>query len=303
MQLNWIKYGWGKGYSDELQPTVPLYIDFTNNGTVEYIEPLKAATDAVLDIVRNYPAPYTLMLSGGIDSQAMLWAWLQSGVTFKSLTITYNSIYNYHDIKNTISVAEKFKYKFNYHNFDVFHFLENEYTEYAHKYHCSSPHICTYMKMSEIAKDGTVIFSGNYLETPRAILNYTMLGMHRYSDGNNNRIVPYFFLHTPELAYSFLPEVEKNLKIFQSDEMFPYYQFKSTVNQNSGFPVIPQETRLSGFEVVKDYYDAPKYIQKIKPIDRLKYAKYNSKRTFDLLFRYPLLLSMGYSEDTIMKVL
>lgn len=293
MNLNWIKYGWGKQLSDKIIPDEFLYIDLKNNGNIIYIDPLTAAIDAVMNIKSQYPEPYTLMLSGGIDSQGMLWAWLQSGVKFQSKTFTYNSIYNYHDIKTTIDVARKFKYDFNYENFDLFAFLDNEFVDYAYKYECSSPQICAYMKMAETVTDGTVIFSGNFLQTPNISLNYTILGLHRYAMIKRT-VVPFFFLHTPELAYAFDPYHKKslNLKIKPSD-------IKVNTNNLAGFPVISQDNyRYSGFELVKDYYDY-KYYDKVPKINRLKYAKYKSTRTFDVLLRYPLLEKMKYSENTI----
>ena len=49
--------------------------------------------------------------------------------------------------------------------------------------------------------------------------------------------------------------------------------------------IIRQPEKFNGFENIKKYYD--KYFNRVKPIDRLKFASKPSKRVFDLLFRYP----------------
>lgn len=301
MQLGWIRYGWGALFQDQIVPGQPLYIDVRNQGYISRVDPLTAALDAITKITETYPEPYTLMLSGGVDSQAMLWAWLKSKVPFQSVTFTYNSIYNHHDIKTTIKVAQEFGYRFNYCDFDMLGFLEGPWAEqYARPYQCSSPQICAYMRLSETVSKGTVIFSGNFLMGDHDILlNYTLFGLDRYSVQNQNRVIPFFFMHTPELAHAFRPFLaERNLSNSRHDLA------KIDLNHAAGFPVIAQgDRRFSGFELIKDLYDRQHH-HRVPAANRLKYAaKYLSTRTFDLLLRYPLLEEMQYSEATELLIL
>ena len=42
-----------------------------------------AAKLAIESIIDSYPSPYNLMVSGGVDSQAMLYLWNKFGKNFK----------------------------------------------------------------------------------------------------------------------------------------------------------------------------------------------------------------------------
>lgn len=307
---NWFTYGWGPKYLDTYIPVKTstaytnimeekLHIDLTNNGSVHKIEPLVAALSAIKDITDKYPPPYTLMLSGGVDSQAMLYAWIQSGIKFNICSVTYNSIFNYHDLKNLIKVMNLLKIKINFIDIDALSFFENELKNYALKYECTSPQICLYMKFSEKIKEGTVIFSGNFLEIARPSINYTIFGLHRYALKTNKNLIPFFFLQTPELAYSLMPYYKINTEKYYLG-ILNLYEIKVNSLKEGGFPVIPQKTRFSGFEVIKDYFDSN---YTIEPLQKLKYANYPSKRVFDLKYRYPLTEVLPYSEDIFSKTL
>lgn len=240
---------------------------------------LEEAILAVRSIVRNYPAPYTLMLSGGVDSQAMLYAWLKSGETFRTLTFRYQGM-NDHDIITLQEFIElnDLDVSLQYMDFDVMSFLNTDYPNYATKYECSSPQICTHMKCSEMIHSGTVIFSGNFVMSPRnsgPMLSYAILGMKRYAERSGRSIVPFFFLHTPQLAYSFIP--------YEMTDALSGYEMKVEMYRLAGFPVIQQGDKYTGFERVKELCDGVK----IPITTRLKYASKPSSRPFDLLYRYP----------------
>lgn len=249
--------------------------------------PLEAAVYTVHEIVQSYPPPYTLMLSGGIDSQAMAYAWKQSGVEFQSVSVKYNNDMNSHDLESLTEFSQLHDIPIQYINFDLLTFLSDEYDHWASSYNCASPCICAYMKMSEEIKDGTVIFSGNFLSntsTTQHILDYTILGLYRYAKQSTKSVVPFFFIETPELAYSFLPYTE----LVGGDG----YDFKSNMYRLAGFPIIPQPQKYSGFEKVKDYYDLHySHLQSVK--DKLQFAGKRSKRTFDQLLRYPYERKLG----------
>lgn len=260
--MNWVKV------SDNL-------VDFTVPN-LDRLTPLLACKHAIQSIISNYPKPYNLMVSGGIDSQAMLYAWYLFGENYIPTTVTYNNDFNLHDIDNIKNFAEIYNIPINYKNFDLLYFLQNEYDSYSAKFRCSSPCISAHIKMSEDLQ-GTVIFSGDFLNKKGAVLSDAILGLYRASLVNKN-IIPYFFLHTPELAYSIN---------YKKIEKIPTgYDGKAYVYQQNGFPVIPQLSKTTGFEKVKDYYDK-NFFHLVPKIDRLKYATKPSRRTFDLLYRYP----------------
>ena len=257
-------------------------LDFTVGEFKEALKsPLSAAIEAVNDIAENYPAPYHLLVSGGIDSQAMLYAWKMSGHPFNAVSFRYNQDLNWHDIKTLPQFCEQENIDYQIIDFDYLGFLENEYDGIAKKYRCSSPQIAMHIKMAMLLP-GTRIFSGNFLSGNTAHLSCAILGTYRFSmteEGKNT--IPYFFLYTPELAYS--------LTYFKCNNTLPDdlgYIHKVNEYQAMGFPVIAQDTKFTGFEKIKEYYDRHTYVLE----DRNNILKYNGKashRPFDWLFRYP----------------
>lgn len=237
-----------------------------------------ASIDAVNKIVEEYPPPYRLLVSGGIDSQAMLYAWKLSNQPYQAVSFVYNDFMNEHDLVTLREFSNKENITVDYIPFDYFSFLANEYDHFANKYLCSSPQITAYIKFTQML-EGTCIFSGNFLLYDSAVLTYAMLGLYRYSlteEGKNT--VPYFFLHTPELAYS----------MRNHDILKPHtYEHRVNLYKQAHFPIIAQEQKYSGFEKYKEYYDKHhREVYKNKEI-RMKYAIKPSQRIFDWIFRYP----------------
>ena len=257
-------------------------LDFTVSNFKETVNnPMNAAIDAVNDIVENYPPPYNLLASGGIDSQAMIYAWKQSKHEFNVYTFRYNETYNLHDIETLKQFCEREDIDYQIIDFDYITFLEQEYDTIARRYMCSSPQITMHIKMASFLQ-GTCVYSGNYLGNT-AHLSCPILGLYRFSntpEGKNT--VPYFFLHTPELAYSFR-NIPKPQLLGEYDRA---YEARFRKYQIAGFPVIPQERKFTGFEKFKEYYDDHRYV--LEDIqNRQRYHNRASHRPFDWLFRYP----------------
>ena len=260
-------------------------VDFSVSEFKETVKsPMAAAIEAVKDIVANYPAPYNLLVSGGVDSQAMLYAWKMSGHPFNAISFRYNQDFNWHDIKTLPQFCEQENIDYQIIDFDYLGFLENEYDSIAKKYCCSSPQISMHIKMATMLP-GTRVFSGNVLSAKVASLTFAILGIHRFSmteEGKNT--IPYFFLHTPELAYSLNYLRYSGYKDYT--EIDDPYADRVNAAQAMGFPVIAQDTKFTGFEKFKEYYDSHTYVLEDRN-NRLKYHSKASQRPFDWLFRYP----------------
>ena len=139
------------------------------------------------------------------------------------------------------------------------------------------------MKLSEQITEGTVIFSGGFAATES--VNYTILGLQRYVEKTKRPMIPFFFKYSRELEYS-MPEEDRIPTEFGS------YDMKVERYKYCGFPVIPQKTKYSGFEKIKDYYDTTTNLVTFR--DRLKYANKPSTRIFDIAFRYKLADKIGF---------
>lgn len=251
------------------------------------VSTLEAAKLTVESIMNYYPPPYRLMLSGGVDSQAMLYAWKLFGRDYIPTSIKYNDSLNDHDLITLYQFSDKENIPIEYINFDLLDFYQTGFHEIVEKYKCVSPHFAAHLGMTENL-NGTCIFGGDRLAAKSAAIFTGNLCLYHAS--KDRPIVPYFFMHTPELAYSSIIEKYPSKKYIDTNK-YLYEQKVNTLVQ-SGFPVIGQETKYTGFEKVKEYYDIH-YSHLVTPKAKLKYAGKPSTRTFDLLLRYPYEYKFG----------
>jgi hypothetical protein len=290
MVMKWIKFGWGESFTPTFNNNLKLYANISD---IQYTSKplLEVSAKVINDITKNYPEPYYLMVSGGIDSQALLWCWMNSGKNFIPISVRYTgaleykNILNQHDLDELDTFASANNLTIKYIDFNIINFLENDLEDYAVKYQCTSPQLCTHMKISELVNDGTVIFSGNFMRD--AFYTYTILGLKRYADTSNRNIIPFFFLHDNELA-----------GLRGNNDYDRGYKEKVRFYKDLGIPVIPQVNKLTGFEVIKDYYDTRTDLT-VTGIEKLKYANKDSKRKFDIIFRYRLGEKIKYQDKIV----
>ena len=269
-----------------------LYYDLRCSG-VTYNNSLSHALSAVENIVETYSPPYTLMASGGVDSQAMIYAWLLTGVKFKVVSIKYfsnNIWFNDFDIENLLTYQAKYKFDLELKEFDILDFYNEKFYSIAEEYKCSSPQICSHIHNSS-QLEGTVIQSGNFLGLNQVPLNYPILGLHRFQKQTKKDFIPYFFLHTPELAYS-----SYTAQIEQRKTALKIYEAKVLLYKSLDFDVIPSERSYSGFEKIKTYYNN-EFSNRLTLKHKLLYNPNPSTNIFDILLRYPL--SDKYDPDKI----
>jgi hypothetical protein len=262
------------------------------------MQPLEAAYYTIDYIHKNYPSPYTLMLSGGVDSQAMLWAWHNSAKDYLTYSGVYNNGLNESDLCTLREFSSIRNIPVNFVDFDLLKFLKEEHLSYVEKYRCGSPHMTAFMKMSEMIAEGTVIMAGNFWNywSPEVnIIDKNNFALYRYAEITERPMVPFFFCETQELAFSFkykanLPTPENlAIKSIVERDHTPNsisYARKVKLYQDYGFPVLRQEKKLTGFELVKDYYDKH-HAQDVTISDKLSriQGKQRSNRVFDLLLR------------------
>jgi hypothetical protein len=291
---NWIHYGWGddlKKIRNSNEYLVYQFDDIPRNETKNSIEAVKYTVDI---IAKTYPEPYTLMCSGGVDSQAMLYSWYISSHPFRVIFVKYISKgiwFNEHDFTNLKLFAEKYNILIEFIEIDVIEFLETKLFLYAKQTDCDSFQICTHMRMSDEIASGTIIFSGNYVTPMLNGLLYTQTALHRYAvlnDTEEKKIIPFFFLHTPEI-------VDFLISMGGHD-----YNIKCQRYLEKGFPILPQEKQTNGFEILKEYYD--QFEDTVSKKNKFFYQHMPSNRTIDLLYRYPLgIKNNKYSIKTNLK--
>lgn len=271
--MDWIKE-WQEFDSD--------HYDF-RHPNITYKHPIYQSLHAIDEIVKNYPSPYTLMVSGGIDSQAMIYAWLLSKVKFKAVSIKYVSDgiwFNDYDLKNLELYRDKFNFDLEYSEFDIFNFYETNYYDIAEEYKCSSPQICSHIHNISLIKEGTVIQSGNLLNINHVPLNNPILALYRYAK-TTKKLIPYFFLSTASLAYSSFTNEKKN-------KITDQYLLKTSLYKKAGFEIIPARRSFSGFEKIKKHYHTL-FAKNLTMGHRLKTYPNFSRETFDIILRFPLI--------------
>lgn len=257
--------------------------------------PIDIAVDTVKKITERYPPPYTLFASGGVDSQACIYSWIKAGVDFKVIFVKYENDFNEHDFVELESFKKIYDFDLEILDFNVIKFLTSDLEKYVLKYKCISPMVCTHFAMSEMISEGTVVFSGNYALPNSPKISLVDMAWFNYKNISGRNIVPSFFMEDPELVFSFHkihvdvenkvnndPEYDISIRIHNRSLWL--YKIKYMTYQEAGFPVIPQDIKLTGFEKIKDYCDVnfPTTVN-----ERLKYGSMPSKRAFEIKFRYP----------------
>jgi len=249
---------------------------------------LEAGLEAVDNIVKNYPSPYYLMCSGGVDSQALAYIWKESGYNYQCVSFLYTDnngkFYNTHDIDTFHVFAKQNNIDYTTKIFNYWSFLDNDLLTIAKQYNCASPQITAYIALANSLQTGTVIFSGNFFYPDKPPFDFDILALYRYSlQSTSPSVIPFFFAHTEDLAF-----IGRTLT---QPHFYNDYQSKCYVYKESGIPIIEQDTKLSGFELIKDYFDNVPNL--ISPSDRLRYASKPSKRQFDIAYRYKLRDQLG----------
>jgi hypothetical protein len=290
--MRWTKRGWGNNFSTIFSTLTPYYVDIRHPNTMPNTTLLYNAFSAIRDIVENHPKPYYLLVSGGIDSQAMLWLWHLSGVEFTAVSFEYISdgnIMNGHDLIELDAFTTEYGIPVLRKEKDIIKFLTTELVNYAEYSQCTSPQICTHMAMCDTFDAGTIILSGNFAVDFG--YTYTNFGIERFADSKNSEqltIIPFFFMYTADLAWSI-----RNEHRGRTENM---YHRKLSGYQYHKIPVKPQPDKFTGFEKIKDYCDEF-YKDRVTIRDRLKYANMPSKRVFDILFRYRLTDKIKYIDN------
>lgn len=282
---DWVKFGYGMAGL----PTNSFAIDYSA------AQPHPTLTHP-LDIARevcwrlyDQLGEMTVLLSGGVDSQASAFAFKMAGVPVRFLRARYNGGLNDHDIHSSDAFYEAHAIEIEDVDVDILTFHETELLDWGKRYDCASPHLLCHMKLASIAR-GPVVFSGCVVSPDGHVggLTYDTFALERYGRLSGQPCVGYFFTYDPHLHYSM------GLVPAALDGSIEPYERKCRIYQECGFPVIPQEVKFHGFEKVKDHYDGHPISMK----DRLRHKNASSARPYDLMFRYPLLRKGDSPEST-----
>jgi len=226
--------------------------------------------EAVEYVYANKTGKFTVMLSGGLDSQYVCEVLLKLGMEFDAIIFELKDNkgqnYNEHDFKHAYEFCKNKNItpKTFVVNFDKL-IESGRLTEIAESIHCGSPNICLYLYVIE-QLDGFILLGNDppYLRFEQD-KNVWMLeelqyihGLLRYYQKHNLPGCPFLLSYTPEMMLSFLldPEIVK-LGTNQKPGKLGSNSTKSHVfNNGSGFnmPVYDYNAKtrikLNGFEII-----------------------------------------------------
>lgn len=226
----------------------------------------------------------TLCLSGGIDSQCMAIAFSIAKIPFRAVFLRFKNELNAFDIKTNVDWCQQNQIIYDFIDLDIIDFFETgKYYDVAKRYFCQSPQIAAHLWMLDNI-DGVPCLAGNPIAPIWRNNGWFFVGLpgelhstyFKYFSICERPGLPWFFLYSPELIASFLKPQCMQVFVEKKVNNTSDYTYLVKCNQyaSSDFLVYPRESKFTGFELVRKYYD----------------EKYNNShgQQFDLMYRKPL---------------
>lgn len=234
-----------------------------------------------------------LCLSGGIDSQVMVDCFILAEATFDVVIMRFPDELNYHDIKSAVQFCESRNIDYRFIDIDVISFLNRDLMSMAERHNVSSPQFAVHFKLFEALQDlgyTSAVCGGNTLLNSSdgwtCPTTKEQNDWREFSGKSGFYVMGDFLSYYWKFSLLLSSNTEKSI-LFDSkvlgvlssldnyDEMVAKrYTAKCSGYIASGFDIIPQETKLTGFERVKEYY----------------HEQTGDGWTFEKQFRTPLLL-------------
>lgn len=248
-----------------------------------------------------YPA---LCFSGGVDSQAMLHCFAEADVEAHVIIFTFNDGLNKHDSDHAKMYCLEHDIPYREIEFDVMSFLARDNTDVTRTYGNISPHFNTHYRFVEIlthlgytgvcfggqAPDRNLGSYGNNLS--KNVMHWANIS-DRFQIANQGS----FLSFSPELAWAITlstpsldnPDYTDSTKLKENYTLYKElenerYHLKVKGFESMGFSIIPQETKFTGFELLKEYFekqtgDGWSFERQFRyPLSRLDGGRYNKDR-------------------------
>lgn len=304
-------------------PDNPVRLDVHCAGQTQDISVQDSVKNTVLDICKNFPAPYNIMCTGGVDSQCVLYAW-KNYATTEALAQTqihsfmYNEQSNMYDMVGLPELCATYGFTHNYWEFDLLNFVDSgECLELQQQYLTYSPQMPAHIKMMSGFDAGTQIMSGNLVRSPDLLgMGVEEYSLIRYAKEinpahSNKKVIPFFFLHDYQIARA---ASHKNNQLFtnqisrlakeKSDYIHKASASKCALLMSHGFPVTPQEFNYTGFEKFKDVYEkyhSASLKQRLIASRCVIGMDKKSDRVFDIHHRY--LVSTKFIRPSVINII
>ncbi len=300
---NWLDYD-GMKFNTGRDHNVNLSIDFFENLKFDTQSLKQYRIDAAKLCAETLGENPALCLSGGIDSQAMVQSCHEAGLKFDTIIVVFNDGLNSQDSDHAKMFCEKNNYTYKEVPFDVVQFLNRDNYDYAKKYNCWSPHFNVHFRIVEMLRDmgySGVCNGGDAPYSHNGVWgeSFTQLPFHflKVQDIIGIPFQGSFLSYYPQLAWAIglLTEtftedfnqandaIIRDWHVEQQVKKERYFQ-KVRAYQRVGFNVISQETKITGFELVKKYFE----------------NQTGDGWTFERRFRHPLVAELN-KDKTLYK--
>lgn len=275
--------------------TINLSVDFFKDLKFDADTLKKYRIDAATRCAETLGENPALCLSGGVDSQAMIQCWVEAKLKFDVVIGVFNDGLNEHDVNHAMQFCKKFDVPYKELNINITELLARDNFAISERYKSISPHFNTHYKIVELLSD--LGYTGScfggvapFLRNGNWGQNFSGAPFH-FVKIQNELPIPMqgsFLSFSPELAWAIglqTPETNhmNNRYLLPTEQgtidfvNAVRYAEKLEGYTNSGFKLIPQETKFTGFEYVKKYYE----------------KKYKDGWAFEKQFRFPIAKMYG----------
>ncbi len=200
-----------------------------------------------------------LCISGGLDSQAMLYAFLAAGVTFDVAVMSFNDGLNDHDVGHALALLSQLGISPQIHKLDIRAFYESgDFMSYAIRGSTGSPQFAAHVWLAEQVQ-GVPVFAGepwhavtspnrqhNQLYVPEYKEYATEIALAK----QGRAAVSHFFESSAAWMLALLNIPEYHLRYRDDSDPLGSYRSKFLFYRSLGFPVsLPAgQVKLTGFE-------------------------------------------------------
>lgn len=268
---NWVEYN----VNDVSLSTRKLKVNLPNN----FFDELSFDKDSLRNyrttaatlVSKSLGSRPALCLSGGVDSQAMVYSWLEAGLNFEVVALVFDNGLNYHDVETAYQFCKAYNLPIREIPLNVTQFLNRENVNYAIMYKSASPQFNVHYKLFNMLKDvgytgaccgGVAIFQDNGLwgnNFRRNIFNFI-----NYVDISGFPVQGSFLSYYPYLTWAIgllTKPLDIPIKKELGDHLFKQYEDVRYQNKvegytRAGLKIIPQKLAYTGFEKVKDFYES-----------------------------------------------
>ena len=137
------------GYAGTAEPYVPGGDFFLKIGDIkrDTLSPFEEATKAAFEIY-SAKTDLWILLSGGVDSEAMANVFLKNKIPFRIAIQRFNNGLNAHDIAHAEAYCKEHSLPYEILDLDILdYYYSGQYMESVDAYRCTSPQLCTHLEI------------------------------------------------------------------------------------------------------------------------------------------------------------